>query len=421
MNGFIAYKYGRRYGYVTLRYIATIFFFISQVATFITISRYLDVGARILADVMNPLSIQELIINLYDDFSALKITGPWGVALTVMRACGNLVIPLYFVSIISFVLNLNRDSVGDLTMRNALLAILFFVIEIFVLVFAMFLVSFIVLMIFNLLSTNFPDVAVLVEQLNGILSAIDLQIYGANVSDLRSIQMVLQYMAIAYLFEKFPSFNVFIDMFLCLTTCLFLCFQPKWANTRKKLLAFRLLSLLPIGYVAASFVLNGLIHSGIVEVVVEVRMALPMRSILYYFFLALIILCHRMLERPPMRVEQGMRIVKDPKSKVYGNVASLESRADGRRRALFMAAFLSIGLVLLCVADLAFSFTSFGADWGLGKSYYAAFCVPFLFFYDAERPVEKKKCAVFSVAYFLVIVAVIAMYVVKIAFNMTIV
>ena len=37
MNGFIAYKYGRRYGYVTLRYIATIFFFISQVATFITI------------------------------------------------------------------------------------------------------------------------------------------------------------------------------------------------------------------------------------------------------------------------------------------------------------------------------------------------------------------------------------------------
>ena len=417
MNAFIAYKFGRRYGYVTLRYIATIFFFISQLATFITVSHYFDVATRVLEDVTAPGGIGELIVDLYHDFLLLKISGPWGVVLAVMRACGSLVIPLYFVSIISFVLNLNRDSVGGLTMRNAFLAFVFFLLEIFVLVIAMFLVSFIVTLMFDLLSAEYPTVTELLDQLNGILSAIDVQIYGTSISDLGTVQSVLWYLAVGFLFERFPSFNVFLDMFLCLATCFFLCFRPKWANTRGKLLAYRLLAILPIGYIAASFVLNGLIHMKLVEVVVEVRMALPMRSILYYFFFALIIICHRRLERPPMRVGEGMYVVKNVKSKVYGNVASLESRADGRRRSLYMATFLSVGLVLLCAVDFAFSFTDFGANWGLGKSYYAVFCVPFLFFFDAERPVEKKQCSVFSAIYFLVIFAVVVMYAVKLLFN----
>lgn len=417
MNGYIAYKFGRRYGYVTLRYIATIFFFISQLATFITVSHYLDVAVRILGDVTAPQDIGSLILDLYYDFTLFKISGAWGTVLAVMRACGSLVIPLYFVSIISFVLNLNRNSFGDLTMRNALLAILFFILEIFMLVIAMFLVSFIVMLAFDLFAAEFPNVNELIEQLNGILQVIDIRIYGTSVSDLGSVQAVLQYLAIGFLFEKFPSFNVFIDMFLCLATCFFLCLRPKWANTRKKLLLFRLLAIFPIGYVVAAFVLNGLIQTKVVQVVIEVRMALPMRSILYYFFLALIIACNKMLERPPMRVEQGMFVLPNAKSKMYGNVASLESRADGRRRALFMAAFLSVGLALLCAADLALSYTAFGAKWGLGKSFYAVFCIPFLFFFDAQRPVEKKKCAVFSVIYFLVIFAVVVMYAVKFMFN----
>ena len=174
---------------------------------------------------------------------------------------------------------------------------------------------------------------------------------------------------------------------------------------------------MPIGYVAASFVLNGLIHSGIYRAGAEVRMALPMRPILYYFFLALIIVCHKMLERPPMRIEEGMHVISNAKSKVYGNYAALESRAEARNRSLFMATFLSVGLVLLCAVDFAFSFTSFGAKWGLGKSYFAVFCVPFLFFFDAQKPVAKKRCNIFSAIYFLVILAVIVMYVLKIAFN----
>ncbi len=417
MNAFIAYKFGRRYGYVTLRYIATIFFFISQLATFITVSHYIDVATRILGDVTAPVGIGELIVDLYHDFSLLKITGSWGVVLAVMRACGSLVIPLYFVSIISFVLNLNRDSCGNLTMRNAFLAFVFFLLEIFVLVIVMFLVSFIVTLLFNLLSAEYPTVTGLLDKLNGILSAIDVEIHGANISELGSVQTLLWYLAVGFLFERFPSFNVFLDMFLCLTTCFFLCMRPKWANTRGKLLVFRLFGLLPVGYIIASFVLNGLIHSGLLEVVVEVRMALPVRSILYYFFLALIIICHRMSERPPMRIAEGMQVVHSVKSKMYGNVASLESRADGRRRSLFMATFLSVGLALLCAADFTFSFTSFGVKWGLGKSYYAVFAAPFLFFFDAEKPVAKKRCSVFSAFYFFVIFVVVAMYALKIVFD----
>ena len=76
MSAFVAYKFGRRYGYVTLRYIAALLFFISQLATFITVSRYLDVAERVLEDVTDPLSVQALIIDLSYDFSLLKITGP---------------------------------------------------------------------------------------------------------------------------------------------------------------------------------------------------------------------------------------------------------------------------------------------------------------------------------------------------------
>ena len=417
MSAFVAYKFGRRYGYVTLRYIAALLFFISQLATFITVSRYLDVAERVLEDVTDPLSVQALIIDLSYDFSLLKITGPWGIALAVMRACGSLVVPLYFVSVISFVLNLNRNSCGTLTVRNAFLAFVFFILEIFILAIAMILVSFIVALLYALLSAEFPNAAELVEQLNKILGALDIRIHGTSISDIGSVSEILQFLAIGYVFEKFPSFNVFLDMFLCLATCFFLCLRPKWANTRKKLLAFRLLGLLPVGYVAASFVLNGLIHTGILTVSAEVRMALPVRSILYYFFLALIICCYHMTERPPMRVEEGMRVVQYRKSKMYGNFASLESRADARRRSLFMAEFLSVGLVLLCAADLTFFFTPFGAKWGLGKSFCAVFSVPFLFFFDAQKPVAKKRCTVFSAVYFLVILAVVAMYALKIAYD----
>ncbi len=410
MSGFVAYKFGRRYGYVTLRYIASVFFFISQITTFIIVSRYLDVAERILTDVVAPGDIATLFFTLYYDFSLLKIGGSWGIALTVMHACGTLVVPLYFVAIISFVLNLNRNAVGGLTVRNAILAVIFFILEIFVLIFAVILVSLIVSLLYTLLASHYPTVFELVEQLNGLLSAIDVRIRGVSFSDVGSVESFLQVLAINYVFEKFPSFNVFLDMFLCLAMCFFLCLRPKWANTRKRLLLFRMFAILPIGYVAASFVLNGLIHMRLLNLGVEVRMALPMRPILYYFFLALLIAYHRMTDRPPMHVEEGMNVVSGAKSKVYGNLATLESRADGRRRALSMATFLSVGLALLCAADFLFSFTSFGAKWGLGKSYFALFCIPFLFFFDAQRPVRKRDCTVYSGIYFLIILAIVVMY-----------
>ena len=55
-------------------------------------------------------------------------------------------------------------------------------------------------------------------------------------------------------------------------------------------------------------------------------------------------------------------------------------------------------------------FLPFAAKWGLGKSYYAVFCIPFLFFFDGRKPVAKRDYTIFSWIYFAVIAVVILIY-----------
>ena len=64
----------------------------------------------------------------------------------------------------------------------------------------------------------------------------------------------------------FLAFNLFIDLLLCTLFMFFLNYRPKRFFTGKKLIGFRLLSILPVMYEVASFVLKLLSFKGLVRI-----------------------------------------------------------------------------------------------------------------------------------------------------------
>ncbi len=121
MNIHEALAYGKRGGFVYLRYTAIVFFFNSQVVTAFVILNALNEASNAL------LALEENdVAGIVTAITSFKIDGPWGTVLSVMRNLGCLVIPMYFVATISFALNLNRGGIERLTCRTALIAVIVF-------------------------------------------------------------------------------------------------------------------------------------------------------------------------------------------------------------------------------------------------------------------------------------------------------
>lgn len=405
MSGFLAYKFAHRHGVVSLRYVAAIFFLLSQLATFFVIAHYLEVADLILQDTNNDVID---LFAVYTHAKMFRIEGGWGTFLNVMRSLGSLVIPLYFVATVSFVLNLKNDSLGELTARNALIAIIFFLVETIVIAFAIVLLSVLIMGVCFHLSQQFPNLYTI---LSDLFKRMDIEVYGESLSQFGDPSEAAQYILISYILTKIPSLNIFIDLFLCLSICIFVTVRPKWANRKWKLRLFRAGALLPIGYVISAFLINGLSHSGYIWSDSSLLTMIPARTLPVYLFFGCIILCHRMQAKPPMRVWENLTVLPRGDRKILGDTAVLETRREAHLRALRMAIFLSVCLFLISMIDLCFHFTDFGAKWGLGKSYYAACGIPFLFFFDDRKPVKRKYYTIFSVLYFLLICVIVVLYI----------
>ena len=99
-----------------------------------------------------------------------------------------------------------------------------------------------------------------------------------------------------------------------------------------------------------------------------------------------------------------------PKSKYSATPLVFETPEKAKSRALHAAIFLSVCLAVLSLADFGLSFLPYAAKWGLGKSYFAVFCIPFLFFYDDRKPTLKRDYTIYSVVYFIVLVYIVFIY-----------
>ncbi len=406
MNIHEALVYGKRGGFVYLRYVAIVFFFISQIATYFVILNALT-GA---ANALNALQASD-VVGVVASLVSFKIAGPFGIVVGIMRNLGCLVIPLYFVATISFVLNLNRGEIGKITRRTALIAILLFFAELAVYAVIVGLVVVLVESLFTFIAEQYSDIVGIVEQVIKALNSEGELIPFASASEALEFakNFTTEKLTLA-LINYLPSFNIFLDQLLCLLMCVFFCFHPKWANTKGKRALFHSFGLLPITYIAATFVLNGLMHTGVVYPSLTLMSLFPAKRLPHFLFIGCILYCNRFQVMRGYKRESGFGFVP-PSRKVYRPMPPVfETAEDAKRRSLRTAVFLSVCLFLLSAADFLLGFLPSAAKWGLGKSYYAVFCIPFLFFFDERKPVAKKNYTIFSLVYFAVIAVIILIY-----------
>ena len=164
MNVYEALTYGKRRGFVYLRYVAMAFFFISQVATYFVILNFVT-QANNAVQALGSGDAEALL----SAFASFKIPGALGVFVEVMRSLGVLVIPLYFIATVSFVLNLNRKGIGKITQRTALFALLLFVAEFLVYSVMIAAVYVIVGSLFEYIQGEYADILEAVDRLISLL------------------------------------------------------------------------------------------------------------------------------------------------------------------------------------------------------------------------------------------------------------
>lgn len=406
MNVYEALTYGKRRGFVYLRYVAMAFFFISQVATYFVILNFVT-QANNAVQALGSGDAEALL----SAFASFKIPGALGVFVEVMRSLGVLVIPLYFIATVSFVLNLNRKGIGKITQRTALFALLLFVAEFLVYSVMIAAVYVIVGSLFEYIQGEYADILEAVDRLIKALNSEANMIPFENVGQtLDAAQNFLVNQVIVILIRNVPSFNFFIDELLCLLLCIFFCFRPKRINTRAKLIAYRCLGIIPVLYILGAFIVNGLTQLGIMSPGILLLSAFPARRLPHFLFIGCILLCNR---HQPIRslgnsADMKYTYIRDKKYRATPLVA--ETPAAAKKRSLQAAVFLSVCLVLLSAIDYFFGYLPYAVNWGFGKSYYMVFCIPFLFFFDDRKPTLKKDFSVFSLLYFAVIVVVVLIY-----------
>ncbi len=407
MNVYETLVYGKRSGFVFLRYVSIIFFFISQFATYYVVLNALTQAQTALT------AIEQMdVITVIRAAMSFKIDGTFGTIIQVMRNLGSLVIPLYFIATVSFVLNLNRGEAVKITQRTALIALLMFIAEFLVYSFIVGLIAVLLGQLFAIVEGNLSEIIEVVDELLVIINAeTDFIPFADAAEALAFLENLATTQVTLLLLRNMPSFNIFLDQLLCLLMCLFFCFKPKWANTRAKLIFYRSLGLIPVAYIAATFVVNGLLSSGVIYPKLLVMCMFPAKRLPHFLFVGCILLCNRFQPVRQLGRGVGMKTVYMPSKKIYrATPLPCENPAMAKKRSLEAAIFLSACLILLSAMDFFAGMLPFAAKWGLGKSYYAVFCVPFLFFFDDRKPVSKRQYTVFSVFYFFVIVAVILIY-----------
>lgn len=406
MNIHETLAYGKRGGFVFLRYVSIIFFFISQVATYLVILNALTQAANALGALQS-----RDVVGVITALVSFKIAGPLGTVVQIMRNMGSLVIPLYFVATISFVLNLNRGGIGKITRRTALIATLLFFAELAIYAIILGGVALLVDSLFLVVVEQYSDVVGIADKVIAMFHAGTGSIPFENASEaIAYAQELVTERVTLVMFNNLPSFNIFLDQLLCLLMCIFFCFHPKWANTKTKRILFRTLGVLPISYIIAAFILNGLMRSGVIAPNLMLIGLFPAKHLPHFLFIGCILFCHRFQDVRGAKMGIGFDFVPSSRKIYRSTPPAFETAAAAKRRSLQTAVFLSVCLFLLSAADFVLGYLPFAAKWGLGKSYYAVFCIPFFFFFDGRKPVAKKDYTVFSLIYLAVIVVVVVIY-----------
>ena len=137
----------------------------------------------------------------------------------------------------------------------------------------------------------------------------------------------------------FLSFNLFVDLFLCTLTMVFLNYTPRRVFTGRARICFRLLALLPIGYEVGCMVLKARAARGLVQIPpwgFPLLTAKPPMTFVLFVALALFVKTRELRFRRHGKTHEEFR-------------AFLKTR----RNSLNFSVFLAIMLVVVSLLDIA--------------------------------------------------------------------
>lgn len=263
--------------------------------------------------------------------SKLPTESPYLPLFRFLHDLNRLTVPLLFVSLISSIFQ-KKSELPRTVAQYAVYALLFYGVEIF------FFVNLIIPVLGEMLKQ-------LIEGYTGIGTALSQEMVDEIIHEV-----------LYALFAQVSNFNVFMDSFLCGLIFLFVFYTPAWADTKKKLLVFRYLALLPALYIVASFVLHGLASFGKLRLDIYLGALLPHKRIAYWFF--------------------------------FGGVLGYLKRTErktGFKKADISSAVIAALLITVSIIDLALSNVAALSKIGFGKSYTMAVGAPLILLFDVRK------------------------------------
>ena len=204
--------------------------------------------------------------------------------------------------------------------------------------------------------------------------------------------------------KGFFAFNLFLDLFLCTLVMCFLNYTPKKVFTGKKVIIFRLFSILPIAYEAASVTLKILAGMG--------RIALPVYA---YPFLT---------TKPPMGFVAFVALAlffksTERKFRKQGKTEEehgefLGTRLNSLRFSIYTSVILIITVIIdviilvaaVVVITLSKNITTpttedfmpilkIAVSWGFGETLPLLFIAPFMMLYSYNKPPKNKNLDIY--------------------------
>lgn len=192
---------------------------------------------------------------------------------------------------------------------------------------------------------------------------------------------------LSYISSSFSNLNTFIDVFICTLFAFFVLYQPKFKH-QKSIKIFRTMTILPVIYIVASFILIGFNKMGYISYGIEFGALLIHRSYVCLLFFIFIILYIK-YKRKTMSNED------DDKYLGYVNT--------NRGLMYFNIVIVSV-LLVLSTFDFLLSFIPNSEYFNVGSSYYIIVGIPLLLLlFNSQRKKHNKITNVLIASYMTII------------------
>ena len=174
------------------------------------------------------------------------------------------------------------------------------------------------------------------------------------------------------LFGKIINYNIFIDLSLFCLFYLFFFYTPKKIKTKKGLIAFRSLSILPIIIVIVSAILYSLHYKNVITLPIAILAIMPCRSLTFY---AIFIILSFVI-----KLRQYKFLSWGGTQEEYRNYLAT------RRNSLEISSLASIIIAVISFIDLLFYlFVPEVILYGIGYNFYLCAIIPLLFLLDYKK------------------------------------